>query len=74
MTIAGLGGLIAGLGAFGFAFQNAIERKIHNELSFLDLDKEGVRRFVTDYTKSMSSKSKLMLKGYSFLGLNALKF
>ena len=73
LTIAGLGGLLAGVGAFGFAFQNAVERIIVSELSFLKLDKEGVARFVADYTKSMPSKSKLMLKGYSFLGVSTRK-
>ena len=73
LTILGLGGLLAGVGVFGLAFENAVERIIVNELSFLKLDKEGVNRFVTDYTKSMNSKSKLMLKGYSFIRLSARK-
>lgn len=73
IAIAGVGSLLAGLGVVGLTFQNAIERRIQNELSFLKLDKEGVTRFVADYTRSMSSKSRLTLKGYSFLGLNAQK-
>lgn len=73
LTIAGLGGALLGAGAFAFTFQNAVERIIINELSFLKLDKDGVARFVADYTKSMPSKAKLMLKGYSFLGLSTRK-
>jgi hypothetical protein len=73
LTIAGIGGLIAGLATFGIAFQGAVERIISNELNFLNLDKEGVRRFVADYTRSMTSKNKMMLKGYSFMGIGAAK-
>jgi hypothetical protein len=73
LTIAGIGGLIAGLATFGIAFQGAIEKVIFSELGFLKLDNEGVRRFVADYTRSMTSKNKMMLKGYSFMGIGAAK-
>src|SRR5688572_2377509 len=73
LTIAGIGGLIAGLATFGIAFQGAIEKVIFSELSFLKLDNDGVRRFVADYTRSMTSKNKMMLKGYSFMGIGAAK-
>ena len=65
--IAGIGGLLAGLGVLGFTFGSPVEKVILSELNFLNLDQEGVRRFVADYTKSMTSKNKLLLKGYSFI-------
>ena len=52
-------------------FEDAIEKIILSELSFLKLDKEGVRHFVADYAKSMTSGSKRILKGYSFMGITS---
>ena len=66
--------MLAGLVSFRFAatsFEGAVEKIIFDELSFLKLDKEGVRRFVADYTKPMTSKNKLILKGYSFMSINS---
>jgi hypothetical protein len=74
LTIAGIGGLLAGLASFRFistSFEDAVASIILDELSFLKLDKEGVHRFVSDYTKSTSTKNKLMLKGYSFMGISS---
>jgi hypothetical protein len=74
LTIAGIGGLLAGFASFRLVTttsEDAIEKIILNELSFLNLDKEGVRHFVADYTKSMTSRSKRILKGYSFMGITS---
>ena len=66
-------GMIA-LGSARFlttSFQEAAERLITRELHFLTLDPAGVRNFVRDYAKSKDSRYKLILKGYSLVGISS---
>ena len=74
LSIAGVAGLVGAIASFKFAtttFEEAVENVIFRELGFLDLDKVGVRRFASDYSKPATSKYKLLLKSYSFMGINS---
>lgn len=74
--IIGIGGALAGLGAFMASdriLEHAVEKRILDELSFLKLDKDGVRRFVTDYTKKLKPRKKLALEYYSFAGISSAR-
>ncbi len=48
-----------------------VERKIRQELSFMKLDENGVREFVSEYTKNMSWKTKLALKSFALSPLTS---
>ncbi len=74
LAVAGMGGLVAAVLSFRFvatSTEDAVVNRIIKELNFLKLNRDGVVKFVADYTATMGKKAKLMLKSYSFMGMNA---
>jgi hypothetical protein len=73
LTIAGAGSAAAIL-SFTFVsydFETVATRLITKELSFLRLDRAGVARFVSDYSKNKNTSYRLIVKGYSLLGIRS---
>ena len=70
--LAGIGGAIAGIGVFVTprALEGAVERRILSALSFLKLDRDGVRRFSMDYTNRLKPEKKRALQYYSLAGIS----
>ena len=74
LTIAGLGALIGAVGSDKFmatTFETSTARLIKEELAFLQLDDDGVRAFTRDYAKLKRNEFKVIVKGYSFLGISS---
>jgi hypothetical protein len=74
LTIAGIGGLVAAITSFKFistSYEEAAVELIEEELSFLKLDREGVRKFAADYSKTKNSSYRLTIRGYAFFGVKA---
>lgn len=74
LTIAGLGALIGAVASDKFmtaTFESSTARLIKEELAFLQLDDEGVRAFTRDYAKLKHKEFKVIVKGYSFLGIGS---
>ena len=74
LTIAGIGGVIAAVASGKFlttSFEDSISSLIQDELSFLKLDEQGLKDFSNDYALTVSRKFKLIVKGYSLLGISA---
>jgi hypothetical protein len=74
LTIAGIGGVIGAFASFKFfstAFEEAAEMLIKEELSFLKLDPDGVRKFVEVYALNRDRNYKLTMKGYNMFGITA---
>ena len=74
VTVATIGtGLIA-LGSAKFfmtPFEDTAEGLITRELNFLQLDEAGVKRFVKDYSSLKNRFYKIIVKGYSLLGMTS---
>ena len=74
LTIAGLGALIGAVASDKFmatTFESSTARLIKEELAFLQLDDDGVRAFTRDYAKLKRNEFKVIVKGYSFLGISS---
>ena len=74
LTIAGLGGLLAGVVSFKFvttSYGEAMANLIKDELSFLKLDEQGLNQFISEISQSANTKTRLIMKGYSFMGISA---
>lgn len=73
LSWAGVGAAIIALPSFKFlstSFEEAAMSLIENELNFLSLDKDGLRKFVQDYAKNKNKSFKLSVRSYSLLGIN----
>jgi hypothetical protein len=76
LTIAGISGVVAALASFKFItnpFEKVAKGIIKSELNYLDLDEEGLDRFVAEYSKLKDRNYKLTMKGYSLFGINSAK-
>jgi hypothetical protein len=76
LTIAGVGGVLAALASFKFIthpFESVAKGIIKSELDYLNLDEEGLDKFVADYTRLKDRNYKLMMKGYSLFGVNSAR-
>jgi hypothetical protein len=76
LTIAGIGGALAAVGSLRFfttSFEDSAADLIRNELSFLKLDEEGLKKFTTEFGKDKDRKYKLIVKGYSLFGVDVSK-
>lgn len=74
LTIAGIGGVIAALASVKFlstTFESSVAGLIRDELAFLSLDEQGLKKFAEDYARTASRKFKIIVKGYDFLGIGA---
>ena len=74
LTVAGIGGALGLFTSFKFittSFEDAAAALIRDELSFLNLDPEGVRNFVRAYAENRDRNYKLTMKGYNMLGISA---
>jgi hypothetical protein len=74
LTITALGGIAAAIPSFKFvstSFETATINLIKGELPFLKLEDEGIRAFVTDFSKSKSDPYKLTIRAYSFFGIDS---
>ena len=73
LTIAGIGGVVAAFATgkfFTTSFEQAAEDLIKAELHFLQLDGQGVKDFVKEYSKINDRRYKLIVKGYSLAGIS----
>lgn len=73
LTLAGAGSAAAIL-SFAFvrySFEDVAARLIKKELSFLTLDPDGVASFVSDFSKNKNTPYRLIVKGYSILGVRS---
>jgi hypothetical protein len=77
LAVAGIGGLaVAALASFKFItgpFDSVAKSIIKSELDYLQLDEDGLSRFVADYSKLKDRNYKLTMKGYSLFGINAAR-
>jgi hypothetical protein len=76
LTIAGIGSVVAAITSFKFtstSFDDAVVNIIRQELPYLNLDEEGIRKFADEYAKDANNTYKLTLRGYSILGINSSK-
>jgi hypothetical protein len=74
LTIAGIGSAVAALTSFKFistSYEEAAVTIIEKELSFLKLEREGIEKFIADYSKTKNSGYRLAIRGYSFFGVKA---
>jgi hypothetical protein len=74
LTIAGIGGVVAALASGKFlttSFEDSISSLIKDELDFLKLDEQGLKDFSRDFSLTASRKFKLIVKGYSLLGITS---
>lgn len=74
ITITTLTGLIAGITSFRFisrSFDDAAADLIRDEVPYLKLDEDGVRKFVSDFSKHKDRRYKFTIRGYSFLGISS---
>lgn len=74
LITAGLGGAVVAL-TFGkfftTPFEEAAEIIIRRELYFLRLDGQGLKNFAADYSAAKHRNYKLIVKGYSLIGISA---
>ncbi len=76
LTIAGIGSVIAAVASLKFfttSFESSAAGTIKAQLDFLNLDPEGVERFVKAYSLNKDRYYKLTMKGYGLLGISASK-
>jgi hypothetical protein len=73
LMIAGAGSAAAILSFrfIGTSFEDVAAALIRKELPFLELDPAGVTRFVNDFSKSKDTTYRLIIKGYSLLGIRS---
>ncbi len=74
LAVAGIGGIIGAIVSGRFlltTFEDAVVQTIKNELSFLDIEEEHLYAFAKDYGSGKSRPYKLIIKGYSVLGVSA---
>ena len=74
LTIAGLGALIGAVASDKFmttTIESSTARLIKEELAFLQLDDDGIRAFTRDYAKIKRQEFKVIVKGYTFLGIGS---
>ena len=74
IAITGLATLAAAFTSFKFIttpFEDAAFNLIKDELDFLALEDEGVRKFVRDFSRSKNRLYRITMKGYSFLGIRS---
>ena len=74
LTIAGLGAIIGAVASDKFmttTFESSAAKLIKDELAFLQLDDEGVRAFTRDYSQIKRKEFKVIVKGYTFLGIDS---
>ena len=74
ITVATLGTGIIALGTAKFLitpFEETAEKLIIKELSFLKVDQGGVKAFVRDYSRVKDRYYRLLVKGYSLLGITS---
>lgn len=70
--IAGAGGAAAILSfRLGTSFEAVASKLIRQELSFLNLDPDGVTKFVRDFSRTKDTSYRLVVKGYALLGIGS---
>ena len=77
LMLAGMGSVAAAaLASFKFItdpFEEVAKGIIKSELNYLDLDDQGVDKFINDYARLKDRNYKLTMKGYSLFGINAAR-
>lgn len=75
LALLGIGGALASVGV---AFRvgdgttaSAVARLIREELHFLDLDEQGVRDFAEAFAEGATSRYRLTLRGFAWLGVDS---
>lgn len=53
------------------SFEDSVANLLFNQLSFLILEKNGVRQFARDYSKQLPASSRLLIKAYGIAGIDA---
>src|SRR5687768_12908881 len=74
LTIAGIGATLAAVASGKFlttSFDRSIEILIREELDFMKLDEEGVKRFAKEYSKTKSRNFRFTIRAYNYLGITA---
>jgi hypothetical protein len=71
----GLGAALLGITSFRFfntSFESAAISLIKDQLHFLRLDEEGLRKFATAFSESKKNDAyRFAIRGYSFLGIDS---
>lgn len=76
LTLAGIGSAIAAVASLKFfttSFESSAAGTIKEALDFLNLDPEGIDKFVKAYSKNKDPYYKLTMKSYGLLGIGASK-